>query len=95
MCGTGPDRTALRARADALGLGLVELSFTPSGEDLATLDTIVDQDLLRVSLARTYPLERVAEAHAAGESGHTRGEIVVSVGHGTDSEDDTDIHPLS
>ncbi|MEE1783803.1 NADP-dependent oxidoreductase [Streptomyces sp. SP17BM10] len=84
--GTGPVRTALRTRADELGLGLVELSFTPSGEDLATLATLVDQDLLRVSLARTYPLEHAAEAHATSESGRTRGKIVLSIAPDADAD---------
>ncbi|MFH8382665.1 zinc-binding dehydrogenase [Kitasatospora sp. NPDC018058] len=41
--------------------------------------TLVDQDLLRASLARTYPLEHAAEAHATSESGRTRGKIVLSI----------------
>ncbi|MFI9361964.1 NADP-dependent oxidoreductase [Kitasatospora sp. NPDC053057] len=84
--GTGPDRTALRARADALGLGLVELSFTPSGADLAALANLVDRGLLRASVAHTYPLERAAEAHAVSESGRTRGKIVLSVQPDTDTD---------
>ncbi|MER7582595.1 NADP-dependent oxidoreductase [Kitasatospora sp. NPDC097691] len=81
--GTGPDRTALRARAAHIGRELVELAFTPSAPDLAALASLVDRGLLRASVARTLPLEQAAEAHRAGESGRNRGKIVLSVGPGT------------
>jgi NADPH:quinone reductase-like Zn-dependent oxidoreductase len=32
-----------------------------------------------VDLAETYPLERIADAHRASETGHTRGKIAVTV----------------
>lgn len=50
----------------------------PSAEDLAKLAQLVDDGALRVDIAATYPLERLADAFAQSREGHTRGKIVVS-----------------
>ena len=51
----------------------------PSGEDLSLLKQLFEAGRLRVVLDSVYPLEEVAEAHAHGETGHTRGKIVLRV----------------
>jgi NADPH:quinone reductase-like Zn-dependent oxidoreductase len=52
----------------------------PSGEDLAVLSRLVEIGKLRPAVGRVYPLEEVERAHAASESGHARGKIVLRVG---------------
>ncbi len=49
----------------------------PNRDDLAELAGLAATGELRVELARVYDFERVAEAFAALEGGHTRGKIVV------------------
>ncbi|MGW3796691.1 NADP-dependent oxidoreductase [Dermacoccus nishinomiyaensis] len=50
----------------------------PSAEDLAKLAQLVDDGALRVDIAATFPLERLADAFAQSREGHTRGKIVVT-----------------
>ncbi|MBD0693397.1 NADP-dependent oxidoreductase [Streptomyces sp. CBMA123] len=49
----------------------------PDGAKLAELAAVVDRGALTVEVARTYPLERTAEAFDASRTGHTRGKLVV------------------
>lgn len=51
----------------------------PDADDLAHLARWVDGGDLHVEVARTYPLERAADAYRDLEGGHTRGKIVVTV----------------
>jgi len=63
----------------AAGIRGTEYRVAPDGRRLAELVGLVERGELRVHLEEVYPLERAAEAHAAVESGHTRGKIVVRV----------------
>ena len=56
------------------------LIVQPKGADLAYLGQLADQDRLRPTISRTYPLDRAREAHDESERGHTRGKIVLEVG---------------
>ena len=51
----------------------------PSGEDLDVLSRLVEVGKLRPAVGRVYPLEEIRRAHAASESGHARGKIVVRI----------------
>ncbi len=51
----------------------------PCGEDLVELARLSEQGRLRPVLQRTYELEEIRHAHAASESGHVRGKIVVRI----------------
>ena len=51
----------------------------PSGEELSLLKQLFEAGRLRVVLDSVYPLEKAAEAHARGETGHARGKIVLRV----------------
>ncbi len=51
----------------------------PSGQDLDILGRLADLGKLRPAVGRVYPLEEIQRAHAASESGHTRGKIVVRI----------------
>lgn len=49
----------------------------PDGSQTARLAELVDEGLLRVEVAETFPLDGVADAFAASQSGHTRGKLVI------------------
>jgi NADPH:quinone reductase-like Zn-dependent oxidoreductase len=51
----------------------------PERAHLDALARLVDEGRLRVEVAETYPLDRIADAHRASEEGHTRGKIVVTI----------------
>lgn len=61
------------------GMGGRYVFVRPDRGHLAALTGLVDEGLLTVELAGTFPLERIADAHRASESGHTRGKLVVAV----------------
>lgn len=51
----------------------------PERDHLDALAALADDGRLRVGVARTFPLDQIADAHRLSESGHTRGKIVVTV----------------
>jgi NADPH:quinone reductase-like Zn-dependent oxidoreductase len=75
--GTGPDRTAVSAQAQARGLRFVEFRFTPSAADLQELAALVDAGELRPAVEHALPLEDVARAHELSESGGISGKLVL------------------
>jgi len=62
-----------------LELGGTYVFVRPEREHLDALAKLVDDGRLRVDVAETLPLERLADAHRLSEAGHTRGKIVVTV----------------
>lgn len=52
----------------------------PTHEDIATLRDLVEAGTLRPTLATRFPLERIADAHAAAVAERSRGTVVVEVG---------------
>ncbi|HEX6248257.1 MAG TPA: NADP-dependent oxidoreductase [Nocardioidaceae bacterium] len=62
-----------------LGLGGRYVFVRPEREHLDALAALAVSGRLRVDLAETFPLDRIADAHRASESGHTRGKIVVAL----------------
>ncbi|WP_219413433.1 NADP-dependent oxidoreductase [Pseudonocardia nigra] len=73
------------AAADAIaaaaerGLRATGMLVEPDGDGLDELARLVDDRRLRVLVAETFPLERAALAHRAGELGHTTGKLVLTV----------------
>lgn len=51
----------------------------PNPPMLTALAQLVDAGDLRIEVAETFPLERLADAHRRQESGHVRGKIAVTV----------------
>jgi alcohol dehydrogenase len=51
----------------------------PNAAQLAQIAELVDRGAIRPMVGRTYPLERVAEAHRGIETGRTRGKIVLDL----------------
>ncbi|MBZ5734719.1 NADP-dependent oxidoreductase [Nocardioides sp. TRM66260-LWL] len=64
-----------------LGLGGRYVFVRPDVAGLDALAELVESGRLRVDLAATYPLEQLAEAHRASETGRTRGKIAVTIGN--------------
>jgi len=62
-----------------LGLGGRYVFVRPERSHLDELRALAEDGRLRVDLAATYPLERIADAHRANEEGRTRGKIAVSI----------------
>ena len=67
--------TAVAARDARYTPFLVE----PDHEGLFALTQIVEDGELGVEVARTFPLEAAAEAHALGEEGRTTGKLVLTL----------------
>jgi NADPH:quinone reductase-like Zn-dependent oxidoreductase len=62
-----------------LGIGGRYVFVRPERDHLDALAALADDGRLRVDVAETFPLERIAEAHRSSESGHTAGKIIVTV----------------
>ena len=60
------------------GLRASGMLAEPDGDGLEELARLVDDRRLRVLVAETFPLERAAHAHRAGEMGHTTGKLVLT-----------------
>ncbi|MEV7598812.1 NADP-dependent oxidoreductase [Kitasatospora sp. NPDC089797] len=70
----------LAAAAEAAGVRVTPFLVEPDGAALATIAGLIDAGSVVVEVERTFPLERAAEAHAHGETGRTRGKLVLTVG---------------
>ncbi|WP_149180576.1 NADP-dependent oxidoreductase [Streptomyces sp. TRM49041] len=72
-------RLASIADGEVVGLGGRYLFVRPDADDLAALADLVEQGVLTVKVARTYPLEEAAEAQRAAMAGGLQGKVVVTV----------------
>ncbi|WP_431220213.1 NADP-dependent oxidoreductase [Leifsonia xyli] len=66
----------------AAGLRGTGYKVAPDGNTLAVIARLLEAGNVRVHVDEIFPLDRIAEAHAAIERGHTRGKIVVKVAEG-------------
>ncbi|WP_367131616.1 MULTISPECIES: NADP-dependent oxidoreductase [Streptomyces] len=72
-------RLASVADPAVIGLGGRYVFVRPDRSDLTALADLAENGKLMVEVAKTFPLERAADAHRLSEEGHTRGKIVVTV----------------
>jgi NADPH:quinone reductase-like Zn-dependent oxidoreductase len=66
----------IRARARRAGVAYRYLFMHPSGDDLALLADLIDQEKLKVIIDKTFPFAEIASAMAYLEGGHAKGKVV-------------------
>lgn len=66
-------------QAGQSGVHAQRILVHPSSADLAYLAELAETNQLRSYVSRTFPLEQVADAHRAQETGRTVGKIVLTV----------------
>ena len=72
-------RSALAPRGKFISIN--NGSSTPNIEDLLLLSELVESGKLKPVIDRSYPLERIVEAHRYVETGHKKGNVVIIVEH--------------
>ncbi|MEU1080797.1 NADP-dependent oxidoreductase [Streptomyces sp. NPDC005908] len=74
--GVSPD---LAAAAEAAGVRTSGFLVEPDGHALTKIASLIDAGEVTVEVEKTFPLDQAAAAHTHGESGHTRGKLVLTV----------------
>jgi NADPH:quinone reductase-like Zn-dependent oxidoreductase len=69
----------LLRRAEEHGLRASAFLVEPDGPALSRIAELIDSGAVRVEVAAVLPLEKAADAHRLGETGRTRGKIVLHV----------------
>lgn len=69
----------LAAAAEQRGVRVTPFLVEPDGPALASIAGLIDAGDVTVEVEERFPLERVGEAHARGETGRIRGKLVLTV----------------
>lgn len=64
--------------AERLGVRAVRMLVDSSRADLGSIAELAEAGQLRATIAETFPLDRIADAHRLGETGRTAGKIVIT-----------------
>jgi NADPH:quinone reductase-like Zn-dependent oxidoreductase len=81
------DRKSLKSQAknalapDGVYISINDGTATTSYDDLILLKDLVESGEFKPVIDRTYPLEQISEAHRYVETGHKRGNVVITVEH--------------
>jgi NADPH:quinone reductase-like Zn-dependent oxidoreductase len=62
------------------GFRSASVGVRPDHDELAKIGTLFEAGKMRVTIAATYPLDRINDALTQSEDGHTRGKIVLEMG---------------
>ncbi|MFD4640707.1 NADP-dependent oxidoreductase [Lentzea sp. NPDC058436] len=76
---TAEDDPALIARYEAAGMRFSGVAVDPDPVALRGLVDLVEAGRLRVHVQRTFPFDRVADAHRVLDGGHLQGKLVLTV----------------
>ena len=69
----------LYVEADKLGVRAIRMLVDASRHDLVSIAGLVEQGVLRPTIAEVFPLEEAAAAHRLGETGRTTGKMVLTI----------------
>ncbi|MFD8082487.1 NADP-dependent oxidoreductase [Kitasatospora sp. NPDC059722] len=75
----------LAAAAEAASVRVTPFLVEPDGTALTAIAGLIDAGEVAVEVAKTFPLEEAGAAHTFGETGRTRGKIVLTVTEGAAS----------
>ncbi|MFC3518147.1 NADP-dependent oxidoreductase [Streptomonospora nanhaiensis] len=70
------------ARARERGMRAAAMLVEHDHAGMSAVADLVSRGLLKAHISEVFPLSRIADAHRAGETGHTTGKIVVDVAGG-------------
>ncbi|MEU4688812.1 NADP-dependent oxidoreductase [Actinoplanes sp. NPDC023714] len=70
---------AVAEAASHQGKHAIPFLVEPDGPALTEIASLIDNGHVRVEVAEQFPLEKAADAHAALETGRTRGKIVLTL----------------
>lgn len=66
-------------KAKALGINGYTIRVKPSGTDMKTLADLLEKGIIKSHVSKTFPFEKLGEAHVQIESGRTVGKVVVQI----------------